>query len=128
MADRHSNPNSARVASATTLLAGLWLFLTPIFYGAYDNGNKYNGFTVGGLIVVFSAIRLFSRRADSAALSWITVVFGVWTMLSPWIFRFGVEPRTWNNIAIGVVVTVLSVISARATPLQPVHPGPARVP
>src|SRR5579884_190947 len=124
MAEGYMQPQKARVASAITLLAGIWLFVTPLIYGAWYNGNKYNGFTLGGLIILFSAIRL-ARPAHAAALSWMLVIFGVWTCLSPLIFRFGVEPRSWNNIAIGLLVIVLSVVSAHATPMEPVHPGPA---
>jgi hypothetical protein len=127
MADEQIHPHTARVASGITLLAGIWLFVTPLIYGAWYNGNKYNGFTLGGLIILFSAIR-FARPAHAPALSWMLIVFGVWTCLSPWIFRFGIEVRSWNNIAIGLVVIVLSVISAHATPMEPLHPGPSRVP
>ena len=127
MPEGEIRPGVAKMASAITLLCGLWLFITPVAYGAFDNGNKYNGFTVGGLIILFSAIR-FARPAHGASLAWMMCVFGVWTILSPWIFRFGMEPRSWNNIAIGVITLAGSIISAHATPLEPVHPGPSRVP
>ena len=127
MPEGETHPHTAKIASAITLLCGIWLFITPIAYGAFDNGNKYNGFTVGGLIILFSAIR-FARPAHGAGLAWMMCVFAVWTTLSPLIFRFGIEPRSWNNIAIGLIVFACSVISAHATPLEPVHPGPSRVP
>jgi hypothetical protein len=124
--EAQNHPHTARVASAITLVAGIWLFVTPFLYGAFGNGNMYNGFTIGGLIIVFSLIRL-ARPLHGPALSWMQVIFGVWTCLSPVIFRFGIEPRTWNNIAIGLLVIVLSVVSAHATPMEPLHPGPSRV-
>ncbi len=120
-------PDIVRIASVVSLICGIWLFLTPIIYGAFGNPNKYNGFTVGGLIILFSAIRV-ARPAHGSGLSWMLCIFAAWTCMSPIIFRFGIEPRSWNNVAIGLITLLCSIAAAHATPLEPVHPGPLRMP
>jgi SPW repeat-containing protein len=46
-------------------------------------------------------------------LSWINFVLGLWLIIAPFALRYNmVATATWNNVIVGVVVAVLSIIRA----------------
>lgn len=104
---------SIRTASTICLIAGIWFFVSPWVYNAYMHGNAWNNWIVGGLIVLWSAIRLI-RPAYSTGLSWYNTVCGAWVFCSPWIYGYIVHSDRWiNSMCVGFVVMVFSIMSAR---------------
>jgi hypothetical protein len=105
---------AAKAASTICLLAGIWLFISPWVYGAYMNGNAWNSWIVGALLAIFGLARI-SRNAYSAVLSWFSVVLGVWTFCSPWIYGYaGTNTgRFINSLCVGFIVFVFAIASAR---------------
>lgn len=105
---------AAKAASTICLLAGIWLFISTWVYGVSGRGNAFNNWIVGGLIILFSIVRI-ARPAYSTALMWCNLVLGIWTFCSPWIYGYaGTNTgRFINSLCIGVVVVVFSIISWR---------------
>ena len=121
--DVNSNPspvtrNTAtygRAASTICLLAGIWFFVSPWVYGAAGSPNAWNSWIVGAVIFIVGAIRL-SRPVYSAGLSWLNTVLGIWVFFSPWIYGYvGNTERLINSLCVGVIVFVLSVVSAMSS-------------
>lgn len=103
----------ARAASVVVLLAGIWFFVSPWVYGAYTHPNAWNSWIVGALLFIFGCVRI-GRPAYGTALSWWNMVLGIWAFFSPWIYGYtGNEGRFINSLCVGVVVFVLSILSAR---------------
>jgi len=103
----------ARAASVIVLLAGVWFFVSPWVYGAYTHANAWNSWIVGALLFIFGVVRI-SRPAYGTALSWWNMVLGIWAFFSPWIYGYtGNQGRFINSLCVGVVVFVLSIVSAR---------------
>ncbi len=104
---------SAKAASVVVLLAGIWFFVSPWVYGAYTHASAWNSWIVGALLFIFSCVRI-SRPAYSTALSWWNMVLGIWAFFSPWIYGYtGNQGRFINSLCVGVVVFVLSIVSAK---------------
>lgn len=113
-----------RAASTICLICGIWFFVSPWVYGAYMHGNAWNSWIVGGLIVLWSVVRLI-RPAYSTGLSWYNTVCGAWVFCSPWIYGYTAHTGRWiNSMCVGFIVIVFSIVSARvggrshAAPIQ----------
>lgn len=118
----------AKTAGTISLLAGIWLFVSPWVYGAYMMSNAWNSWIVGALIAIFAVSRLGSPAA--AKLSWINVLLGAWAFISPWIFGYTIDHgRFVNSLCVGVIVFFAGVISANAAPHTPtpLPSGTARI-
>jgi hypothetical protein len=109
-----NSAGAARAASTICLLAGIWLFVSPWIYGAAGSGNAWNSWIVGAAMFIIGAIRL-SSPMYSTALSWVNTVLGIWVFFSPWIYGYvGNGGRFINSLCVGVIVFVLSIVSALA--------------
>lgn len=119
----HDGLAMVRAASIICLLAGIWFFVSPWVYGAYRSGNAWNSWIVGGVIVIFGAIRL-SRPVYSVALSWCNMVLGIWAFFSPWIYGYMAANmgRFINSLCVGVIVFVFAIISARVSSSHNITP------
>lgn len=105
----------ARSASIICLLAGIWFFVSAWVYGAPANGNAWNCWIVGGVMIILSIVRVV-RPAYSTGFSWVNTVLGIWTFFSPWIYGYtGNTGRFINSMCIGVVVFVFSIIAGTIT-------------
>jgi hypothetical protein len=105
--------NGVRAASTIVLLAGIWFFVSPWVYGAYTNSNAWNSWIVGAIMFILGCIRV-ARPAYTSVLSWCNMVLGIWAFFSPWIYGYtGNSGRFINSLCVGVVVFVLSIVSAR---------------
>ena len=111
--DSATRLNGARAASTIVLLAGIWFFVSPWVYGAYTHSNAWNSWIIGAVIFILGCIRV-ARPVYSSTLSWWNMVLGIWAFCSPWIYSYtGNTGRFINSLCVGVVVFVLSILSAR---------------
>lgn len=102
-----------RGGSILALLAGIWLFVSPWVYGAYTAPSAWNSWIVGALIVLFAAIRVSQPR--SAGVSWLNVILGAWTFVSPWVYGYTANTgRFINSLCVGVIVFIVAIVSANA--------------
>ena len=113
-----ADSSQVKVASGLTFLAGIWMIISAWVYGAiYMSGNAWNSIIVGLIIAVLSAIRFFSPRS-AVGLSWIIALFGIWLIISPWVYGYARSntARLWNSVIFGIIVLILGAWSAAATP------------
>jgi BON domain-containing protein/SPW repeat-containing protein len=105
------------VASGLNVLAGLWLIATPWIYSRFapNDAGVWNSIIVGIIVTVFAAARFYGR-APTVGLAWVNTVLGAWMIASPFVFGYATDTLfiMWNSIIAGVVVFVLSVVSATA--------------
>ncbi len=111
--DNSSRLSGIRAASGICLLAGIWFFVSPWVYGAYMSDNAWNSWIVGAAMFIIGCVRV-SRPVYSGMLSWLNMLLGIWAFFSPWIYGYsGNTGRLINSLCVGVVVFVLSIVSAR---------------
>ena len=92
------------------LLLGGFLFVTPwLFSYSYANeGARVDVWASGAAIVVVSLATLiaFARWEE-----WLTLLVGVWLIVSPWVIGFTHTRAMHFSIGIGAVVAFLSAIA-----------------
>ncbi len=105
-------------ASGLTIIAGLWLILSPFILGfTMLRSSMWNAVIVGIVIAALAAMRLYGARRHSW-LSWVIAALGVWLILTPFFYQVTDNTRVlWNFAIMGVIVTLLGVWSALATEL-----------
>jgi hypothetical protein len=105
----------ARTASGVNILLGVWLIVSPWAFDYSGRSAALSSVTVGALIALLAAIRLASLH-NSAGLSGINLLLAFWTAAAPWIYEYAVNTGAlWNNIVVGILISVLAVWSALAT-------------
>ena len=105
-----------RVTSFVVFLASVWFTGTPIsYYGMSLNvAASFNFFVVGGVLLLSSALRLW-YPLETVGFSWLNAILGIWVFISPWVFGFSNYTNALiNTLCLGVVITAMSIISARA--------------
>ncbi|HZS53636.1 MAG TPA: SPW repeat protein [Bryobacteraceae bacterium] len=111
-----------RGASTICLLAGIWFFVSPWVYGAAGSANAWNSWIIGAVMFIVGAVRLGSP-VYSAGLSWLNTVLGIWVFFSPWIYGYvGNTGRFINSLCVGVIVFVLSIVSAMSSRRRTMSP------
>ncbi len=71
---------------------------------------------------IVGAVRLGSP-VYSAGLSWLNTVLGIWVFFSPWIYGYvGNTGRFINSLCVGVIVFVLSIVSAMSSRRRTMSP------
>lgn len=104
-----------RAATVISLLAGVWLFLSPWVYQAYTSPDAWNGWIVGAVIAILAGIWLGSS-VPMPSLSWINCLLGIWTFISPWVYGYTTDRgRFINSLCVGVIVFVSALRSATTT-------------
>jgi hypothetical protein len=103
-------------------LCGLWELgdiVLPFIIG-FDNVHAFvwNHIIVGMVLVLAGAwAALTSNVGTAKTLDWIAAVAGVWLMIAPFILGTpGIAAGLWNDIIVGVIVLILSVWAALASP------------
>jgi hypothetical protein len=119
----HDHSTQVRTASTINILLGIWIVISPWVYGigSATSGMIANSIIVGGLILIFGAIRDASPHARTG-FSWANIVLGAWTVISPWIYQYsGTMPRVWNSVIVGLAVIALAIWSGAATVTEHRH-------
>ncbi|WP_019971802.1 SPW repeat protein [Mycobacterium sp. 141] len=111
--DRVAESMAAQATFGLTLMAALYVALSPWIIG-------YQGFTrlsandlfVGGTVGVLALC--FGCALDrSHGMTWTLPFFGVWLVISPWIYVSGpTAGMIWSHVLSGAVVFVLGLYAA----------------
>ena len=85
-------------------IAGVWLFLSAFIFFR-GTALFMNNLTCGAMV----AILAFGAFAH-VRLAWLPAAIGLWVMISPFAFGFGVQPlATANNVITGAVILSLAI-------------------
>ena len=78
----------------------------------------WNTLLVGVVVGLLALIRA-SNPTENAGLSWTNLIVGLWLIVSPFILPYGhLTVAIRNDVVIGIVVGVLAIWSAVATPTR----------
>jgi len=105
--------------SGTNILLGLWLVLSPFFFGYASGAELGSDMLAGAAIALLAAFRTFQRDVGDWA-DWLTALLGVWVILSPWIIGFSNnQAHTFNNVMVGAIVLAFALVSRFLLHRQP---------
>jgi hypothetical protein len=109
-----------RTASILNVLAGLWLIVSPFVLGYTALPvARWDTIIVGIIVLVLAGTRAANPQ-QYVGLSWLNLLLGIWLIVSPFALSYATLPRpTWNDVILGVVVVILAICSAVATPAAP---------
>jgi SPW repeat len=119
---RYEQANETRTAHTITglvLLSGLYLAISPWVVGFQFLAPLAVSNFATGVVLVALASGLTAAYERWHGLAWVIPVLGVWTFVSQWVIRGGVNttPAVANNVSVGAVIFVLGLaaifISAR---------------
>ena len=102
--------------SLLNVLAGLWLLVAP-YVLSYEPGSAAyaNDLLVGAAIAVLAAVRVLGAY-QSAWISWIVALLGVWLIVAPFVLNYYQSNPRYNDIITGAFVVVFAVASALSSP------------
>jgi hypothetical protein len=107
-----ANP-AAQLADGVTLLAGVYLALSPWLVGFADLPGITVNNLVTGLVVAVLALAFGAAYGRTHGIAWVPPVIGIWTILAPWVIagEMSTFATVWNNGVAGVVIAVFGLAS-----------------
>jgi len=113
-----------KASTIVVLLSGLWLVISPWVFNADTTGTAYDGWIVGGLLMILAACEL-GTPAIKELLNWISCLLAIWIFASPWMFGYTHDSgRFINYLCVGVIVFIASIWNAISSPHHPSQPLP----
>ncbi|GIF12866.1 SPW repeat protein [Actinoplanes teichomyceticus] len=113
--ERAAASGPAVITDGMTLLAGLWLAISPWVVG-FDltaPAVRVNNLVLGIAVAVI-AVALTAAPQRMVRLSWATAALGAWVVVSQWIIQQSSSsaPIMINNVVSGALIMVLGVAAA----------------
>lgn len=93
----------SRLASVLTLLAGVWVIMSPAFI-SITGGALVNIMIVGGIIALAGLVQLMST---SSLPSWVVGIAAVWLFIAAFVFNVS-NAISWNEVISAIVVFILA--------------------
>ena len=98
---------SASILDIYTLFCGIFLVLAPWLFGFIRAAGRLDAEVSGYVLIALSAAG-FLAFADWE--EWLKVAVGVWLIAAPWLLGFAHTSAMHVSIAIGVIVTFLTLL------------------
>jgi hypothetical protein len=98
---------NASVLDAYTVLCGVFLVLAPWLFGFIHAEGRIDAEVAGVMLITLSATG-FLAFADWE--EWLKVAVGIWLIAAPWLLGFVHTSAMHVSIAIGIVVTFLTLL------------------
>ena len=123
--ERVSETSTAQSVDGLTLLAGLYLAISPwvVGFSTAEHHLAINNL-ICGIAVALLGLGYATVFGRTHGLAWVPVVLGVWTIVSPWLIHgmSAAGGTIANNVIIGIVIAVLGfmtigISSRRAMPV-----------
>jgi hypothetical protein len=107
----------ARTASVLTLIAGIWLIISPFWMGFYvARVPLWNTLLVGIAVTILALIRA-CFPARNVVLSLVNLLLGVWLLFAPYVLGYwSLSVPAGVDVITGIVICVTAIWSMLATP------------
>lgn len=96
------------------LLAGLYAAISPWVVGFNGQTTLAANNLIVGIAIAVLALGFATAYERMHGLAWVSVLMGVWLIISPWVVSGSNDTRSvlWSNIVVGAVVVVLGLFSS----------------
>ncbi|MGN9837055.1 SPW repeat protein [Nonomuraea sp. H19] len=107
-----ANP-AVQIADGLTLLAGLFLALSPWIVGFTGISSLTVNNLVTGIAVALLALGFSSAFGRTYGIAWTAPLIGVWTIVAPWLIRGEADTTTtiYTNVIVGAIITILGLVT-----------------
>jgi hypothetical protein len=112
--DRVAETPTARLVEGTTLLAGLYLAISPWVVGfRFAAPDLAVNNLICGIAVALLGLGYATVYGRTHGLSWVTPVIGAWVIVSPWVIRGAAVDAgmVLNNVITGAIITLLGLVT-----------------
>jgi hypothetical protein len=110
---------TARGIGIINLVLGIWLIISPFLF-SYSGNAMTNSIILGMIVAVMAIVRLGMPTQTWA--SWLNGIAGLWLILAPFILGTTVAAVLWNQIIVGLALTVLGFWNgAMVVPMRTTH-------
>lgn len=95
---------------SANFVLGLWLFVSPwvLAFGEF-NVAVWNAWILGVIIAVAALAALAQYHEWE---EWVSLVFGAWLIVSPWVLGFtAATAALWNHVIVGLLVAGMAAWS-----------------
>lgn len=107
-----------RTASGLNVILGIWLIIAPFIF-AMTGAAFWNDILVGIFVLILASTRVSRPTASTRLASWTNAIVGIWLILAPFVLGYLSVAQVWDDIAVGVLLLILSTWSGslpRRTP------------
>lgn len=105
-----------RSLNVVTVLAGIWLIVSPFILGYNSTGNTSQQIVFGAIVTVLGLVHM--AVPNVAWPSWINFIIGLWIIVAPWTMATSAAAR-WNEVITGIIVAVFAYSSSAVTVHRP---------
>jgi len=109
-----NNEQQIRTAGWINLILGVWLIVSPFLLGFAGMGLSRSNVIFGIIIAILSLFQV-SSPSESTWAGWLSALFGIWVLISPFILGFVGMGALWNGIIVGIVVAIVAIWAATAS-------------
>ncbi len=89
------------------ILLGIWMIISPFALGfANVPRSLWNNVILGIVIGIVAIIRTSTTRQPGW--SWLNALLGIWVIISPLALGFVLGNAIWNNVILGIIMTILA--------------------
>lgn len=121
--DQDTDIRDIRSVASINFLLGVWLMVSPWIFNYSTSQAKWNQFAFGLAVLVLSAIRFFVPSQIWA--SWMNMIAGLWMVIAPFILNYSTSAAYWNEIIVGIAVTLLALSNLNTFHPHRTHGSPA---
>ena len=110
------NWTNAKLCDVANLALGAILFFSPWMF-AFDAGIVSQNAHITGLVIAIIAIAALAAFAVWE--EWLSLIVGLWALVSPWVLGFQVTTAMTVHVVIGAAVAVLAAVELWITSQNP---------
>jgi uncharacterized membrane protein len=96
---------------AVSAALGVWLMFAPTVLQS-EGAAADSDHLIGALVVTFAVIA-FGEVARAAR--FVNLLFGAWLIVGPWLLSGATPAATWNDMAVGIALLLLSIPRGKVT-------------
>lgn len=104
MVEKWNAPVTEKSFDVLSLVAGLFLLISPWLVGFAAESAAWNAWIVGAAIALVAAGALvaFAQWEE-----WVNLLLGLWAAISPWLLGFAdLAYATYAHVVVGLIVAV----------------------
>jgi hypothetical protein len=109
----HAVAESSTGISWINILLGIWVIISPFVLGfSLLHAALWNNVATGGAIAILALIR--TGVPQQSGWSWVNAILGIWLIISPFALGFVNGAALWNNVILGIIITIVAWGNAAA--------------
>lgn len=112
-----------RTLSIVNAILGVWLIITPYWFGYTSGAAKWNQTILGIVVLILAGIRIIAPSQRWTSM--VNGIAGIWAIIAPFILSYNRSVAYWNEIIVGILVAYLAFSNYGLSAATRHHHSPA---